>query len=227
MRAAGASATTARSTATAIGRRPGPLRSRPSESRITLTGEAMPSAVSCVGTTISGSSASAQADLATSIVLPPPTATTASASRRAGAAAMRATSDSVFVSTPSGVARPRGAAPRDRSRASGAVNVVPLTTARRSKSRPSASSSSARDQLLLPADGAQVARQLHVAPPDREPVAARCRLGRAVGPHATRASTSSRACARSSWSSISIQARPSTGTRPTGTAAASSWIASS
>ena len=60
------------------------------QSRITLTGEAMPSAVSWVGTTISGSSALAQADLATSIVLPPPTATTASAARAApGAAATR------------------------------------------------------------------------------------------------------------------------------------------
>ena len=183
----------------------------PAASRITLTGEAMPSAVSCVGTTISGSSASAQADFATSMVLPPPTATTASAvaqRRRRGDARDLGLRVRLHTQRLAGRAR---AARRTGPRASGAVNVVPLTTATASKSSAAASSSSARDQLRLPRDRAQVARQLHVAAPDREPVAARRGLRRRVGPHATRASTSSRACARSSWSSISIQARPSTG----------------
>ncbi len=58
-------------------------------------------------------------------------------------------------------------------------------------------------QLSAPVHGAQVMRQLHVA---ALPAA-----------HATRASTSSRACARSSWSSISTQASPSTATVCTGT----------
>src|SRR4030095_12995970 len=59
-------------------------------------------------------------------------------------------------------------------------------------------------KLPLPLDCAKKARQLHLASPDGENLVGLLRF------HETRSSTSDRARARSSWSSISIQARPST-----------------